>query len=93
MIGRCATCAFWRRQGSPLSKIHMVIDVDPDVGTCQAMPPSVLPAYASGVFPQIHADRSCGEWTSLDGDDEDGPAGPDNRERSPTVVPFRKDAA
>jgi hypothetical protein len=72
----CATCMWWHRQGSALAKLSIRLDVDHDVGTCQVSPPVPLPGFAAGVFPQVHANRTCGAW-----EDEDEGDGPDGGER------------
>lgn len=86
----CSTCIWWNR-AAPCRATMMR---DPTggqdfLGTCELNAPVVVPGIGGlpiSVFPQTHADRTCGHWA-------DGTAGGDGDGGERTVVPFKQKEA
>ena len=86
----CSTCAHWHRAAPPLATAIRHANPDQWVGTCQLLAPSLISqaGVPMTLFPQTHADRTCGDWMIS------GPHGPDDGEEiDSNVVPLRGAAA
>lgn len=70
----CRTCMFWRQGLAPVATTVRLPDASPDLGICEYHPPTVhvVGGAAISLFPAVHADRCCFEWTP---DVHDGPRG------------------
>lgn len=81
----CGDCLYWQRCGPKLANATRDPSSAVDVGTCQARSPVVVQAdgpFPVSMFPQTHESRMCGEWVSLEDDDDGGPGG------GPRVIAF-----
>lgn len=89
----CRTCMFWR-QGHPPIATERSFDgtPNPDLGICEFRPPTVhvVGGAAVSLYPAVHGDRCCWEWTPPSSD----PDGPGGGEEVPVnnVVPLREAA-
>jgi hypothetical protein len=83
----CRSCMFWAPGYGSLATETEVPRANPDLGTCEFRPPTVhvLDGCALTLFPVVHADRRCWEWTPPASD----PEGPDGGTRVDNVVPLR----
>lgn len=86
----CATCRHWHEGAPPLSAASLNPQAKANVGTCQLYAPVLTESrwFLVSMFPETHADRSCGDW-------EERPD-PDDGERADidtVVVPIRSEAA
>lgn len=71
---RCATCAYWTEGASPLATAAPGGNplAKADVGTCSLYAPIVIKTqwFPVSVFPEVHADRVCGDWFPEDEPDD-----------------------
>jgi len=81
----CGDCLWWQRCGPKLSNATRDPSSAADIGTCQARSPVVAQAdgpFPVSMFPQTHESRMCGEWVSLENEDDGGPRG------GPRIIAF-----
>ena len=82
----CSTCVWWNRAAPCRATMLRDPQAEQFLGTCELNAPVVVPGIGGlpiTVFPQTHADRTCGHWADhrpVDGGD-DG---------EPVVVPFQQ---
>ena len=81
----CSTCAHWRRQAPTIATAIRRASPAPDVGTCQLIAPGVFMQAGIPVtlWPETHADRTCGDWMVS------GPFDPNGGEEMNNIVPLR----
>lgn len=88
----CRTCDHWHEGESPLAAAtpERYPLAKPSIGTCTLYAPVVAETkwFPVTVFPEVHAERTCGDWTPR------APADPDDGERVTTdnVVPLGRAA-
>ena len=90
MSDTCSTCGHWSAELPALATgTRRPEGFDPRIGVCQLYPPEIV--HGGGMcmsrFPEVHADRTCGEWSP--GMPEDG----GGEEVDHNVVPFGRVAA
>lgn len=86
----CATCRWFAKGAPALAAATLNATTKPGVGTCQLYAPVLAETrwFPVSMFPEVHAERWCGDWQ--EGDD------PDDGERAAVpaeVVPIRSVAA
>lgn len=72
---QCSTCVWWQPDQPALSTgLRRPAGADLSIGACIARPPAVFSQAGIPVstFPEVHADRVCGDWTPLPAGGPDG---------------------
>lgn len=84
----CATCRWWHQGAPPLATASRHATPVPSVGTCQLYAPVLAETrwFPVTMFPETHADRTCGDW-------QEGLEPDDGERASADVVPIRSEAA
>lgn len=89
MTRRCETCRWWDDDGAQFANATREVAPVRGVGTCEVNPPQSVVLQNGliiSVFPTVHGDRVCGQWTAL----IDGPG--DGERSGGEVVPLRSAA-